>query len=401
MNARSTPLIASDSDLPPHPCESVNNSEDRSSGWLKSLPVQANGFALGLSGTAMIFLNLREYTRPGVLRQALMILALISAMCSVVNIAVYTLKFALYTRNTIQTDYSTAAGVSSQVSHVVVPMLVAVFYKISSMTGLENNHASLRVAQFLLYASFLLNIVLIWAFLHYCIKNREPPNPLWFPPVVGVGTLAIAGPAVSANDIVVGISLWSGLVLMLITFPIAAIRMIRNPKVADGPEAAILQAPAAFVFLGWTSTNASPSLSYLTGPKAFSPLLFSLSLLGFIITLYSLQVRKNTIKKEFFSPKFAGFTFPSASMANVALLFTQRSRSVTARVVTVVFSLVILLMILVIVSLWARYVCQGRHVSQGHVYGERTNDGEREFAQGEGAMENVSGHATGEAKRCN
>jgi hypothetical protein len=113
---------------------------------------------------------------------------------------------------------------------------------------LPRARAPLVVASVLVHASALANACLTLRFLATVYERRAAVEPYWFPAIVSLASLSLAGDAVgSPRPLQLGALLVGG-ACALVLLPWCMWRVLRQPtEVATNPSVVLLMAPAAFV----------------------------------------------------------------------------------------------------------------------------------------------------------
>ncbi|KAK3258677.1 hypothetical protein CYMTET_32289 [Cymbomonas tetramitiformis] len=193
-------------------------------------------------------------------------------------------------------------------------------------------------------------------FFYRCWRTSTLPEPFWFPPTVSFAMTGWSGTSVHMDRTLVEITFWGGMLLCFSLLPIAMFRVLRYPtKVAPNPSVGILQAPASFMLVAWFAVGGSEWLEGETSRAVVACVLFFSSQGTFLITLVAVWQRRQHLRV--FSPRFAGFTFPTASSVTGALLYWQslgdpRSAELLASVWSAVMAFLTFPLVIVIIFVY-------------------------------------------------
>lgn len=202
----------------------------------------------------------------------------------------------------------------------------------------------------------ILQLASMLHFLHRCWRTSALPEPFWFPPTVSFAMTGWSGTSVHMDRTLVEVTLWGGILLCFSLLPIAIFRVLRYPTtVAPNPSVGILQAPASFMLVTWFAVDGSEWLEGETSRAVIACLLFFSSQGTFLITLVAVWQRRQHL--QVFSPRFAGFTFPTASSVTGAMLYWQslgdpRSAELVASVWSAVMAFLTFPLVIVIIIVY-------------------------------------------------
>jgi len=301
---------------------------------LLRVPLACNGFALGMTGLSNVLLNLNESLSPSPspVKYSFIVAAILALFVAYVNQILYLAKISVFPCKVLREEASTPQQISAQVSHLTIPLLTSTTYSLLTSTHMMNldiGILGLRIAQGTVAVWCTLQLVVMATFLLRSYREGFYPEPAWFPPTVSLGTFAMAGAALKFPAALIATSVWSAVIMMLVTLPIALFRCYyRSKEVAINGSIGILQAPGSFVCICWLVSWSSLS-SYserqqlLLGPLFVGHALFAVAMLGMLSTLWCVFMRRAHLKDLWFHSSFAGFTFPSASSANATLLYVK------------------------------------------------------------------------------
>jgi len=222
----------------------------------RRVPVQCNGLALGLCGLGGVVLNLHVLlvgpAEPftSISATAAWFLACLALLFAGLNQALYVAKLIAAPGNTWQADFCSVATCSGQVVPLTIAIgSVTVARLASSWPGLKA--AVAPMVWVCVCCALVMQLMFMARF--YLLAHREshPRSVAFFPPSVSVATLAVTGGAVGMAGELVALSVWAGVAVMLLLFPVVLWRTVRNRDQAANPSIGLLMAPCAFVTLGW------------------------------------------------------------------------------------------------------------------------------------------------------
>jgi tellurite resistance protein TehA-like permease len=319
---------------PPPPVECFRSG-------LQLVPVELNAFALGLNGLAGIFVGLANYSDGWFGEQSL--LSKMLRACTATALVVATLNFALYNfgkviflpQQVLTSDTGTAVKMSRHTQQMTICLLSSAAHYASTLRGSSTGELAGRAG---VYLGGALQLITMVTFLWHVFQEKALPSPIWNPPCVSIGILALTGPQVGVSNELLLFTEWASIVVMAVTFPVMCWRCSVNLEETLNPAIFILQASPSFVTVGWLQI--AKHRPGLLQPEWVLHLLYAWSLFGFILTMINAYRRRQTLlsgyfidsrdekaserfKSHHFHPSLAAFTFPSSGTANAALLYAN------------------------------------------------------------------------------
>jgi tellurite resistance protein TehA-like permease len=284
---------------------------------LEALPLSICGIALGSVGLGSALRNVGRLFSINYLDAASIPFFLLSA-CFVV-IVLIRIASSSWTTLTKQEFKSPLALAAYGALSLTMGFLSEALVKTLSQ---EQGDVAWWIGAVGIYVAGVFQFVNMLAFFRACFDTKSPPEPLWFPPTVGMAMTGWTGTTVNMPRVLVELSFWGGVAVTVVLLPIVIWRTLRFPStVAPNPTVGILQAPASFVAIAWFAIGGS---EWWWHNDVLVIILFATSTAAFLLTVVAIIQRYSQLRTQGITHAWASFTFPSVSTTTAALLMSER-----------------------------------------------------------------------------
>lgn len=239
-------------------------------------------------------------------------------------------------------ELSAPVGICSYSTFLMtVTQLFAQLYSISSTPSVIG-----------VYVSSCLQIVLgVW-FLWRCWQSKMLPEPIWFPPTVGIAVVVIAGDTVG---IMYGVSValfWLAFAWTAVLVPWVSLRILKYTfEVAFDATVFILPAPCSLLTVAWLNLDKAVWIQSNEFKLVFATILYVMSVLVLSLTIFCVIQRRDFIC-EGFKSTWASSTFALAITATSILEYASYVRGNMLLIISQVVSWALLVYVFVIIMFY-------------------------------------------------